>query len=88
MTDGLIIKVVDGITCPRCGATEIDPATADLPFYDHTQPEAPHKVFQIRAFKVDAGDGHGWYSECLLCKRKYGNGWFAEDGHLEVETAQ
>lgn len=30
----------------------------------------------VRGFKVHDAY-HGWWSECLDCKAKYGNGWFA-----------
>lgn len=29
----------------------------------------------VRGFKVHDGT-HGWWSECLDCKQRYGNGWF------------
>jgi hypothetical protein len=74
MAEDIVINVVPSITCPA-GHTELQPGTEHLPFFDHRNPEAPHKLFQIRAFKVDMDDGRGWCSECLVCKR-----WFAEDG--------
>lgn len=79
----LQITVVDGLTCPRCCVGEIEPGTEHLPFFDYKNPDTPYKKVAIRGFKVDKGDGHGWYSECLHCKEAFGNGWFAEDGTLE-----
>ncbi len=48
--------VVDALRCPKCGAPE-------------SHPNGKHVL--IRAFKVDMNDGHGWYSQCLVCSGYY-----------------
>jgi hypothetical protein len=45
--------------CPVCGSPEVNPDTG---------------LLNVRGYKVDLGDGNGWWSECLRCLV-----WFNED---------
>lgn len=74
---------VKEVRCPRCGVGELEPGTEHLPFYDHTNPTAPHKLFAIRGFKVHHSDE--WWSECLHCAKVYTSGWFSESGITESQ---
>ena len=58
----ITIRVHEGeIRCPRCGSTELDPATAG--------PGGgwiPGALFQIKAFRIQTADGRNWH-KCLVC---------------------
>lgn len=56
----LKIHVVSGVTCPKCGAPELNPA-----FERFGEPGS----CLIRAFKVV--DEHGSWSQCLVCAGCY-----------------
>ncbi len=79
MSDELTIVVTGDCDCPVCGATEIVDKT--LPIIDWRWNVRPHKV-------TDA-NGLSW-SECLICKKTDGNGWFAIDdaGNVIVEPSR
>ena len=71
------IKIVDGLTCPKCNAPELIPHTASP---DGSWQEGAR--WAIRPFKIDD------WSECLRCSgvldanfeptgnKSNGNGWF------------
>lgn len=51
---------INDCSCPVCGSPELNEETG---------------LLNVRGFKVH-DETHGWWSECLVCKAKYGNGWF------------
>lgn len=79
MKDDIQIVVTGNCDCPVCGATELVDGT--LPVSEWRWNVRPHKVVDER--------GLSW-SECLICKKTDGNGWFAidDDGNTIVEPSR
>jgi len=77
--DNLQIVVTGSCDCPICGATEL---------VDGTLPVAEWR-WNVRPNKVVDGRGLSW-SECLICRKTDGNGWFAinDDGDVIVEPSR
>lgn len=67
------IQVVDGMSCPCCGAPEVDYSRRIDP---PVQPEKPDSLlnfeWQVRAYKVD-----NW-SKCNWC-----GAWFDDQGNID-----
>lgn len=63
------ITVTEGLTCPRCGAGEVENPTAPVSEWK----------FNIRAYKVCDAKGV-WWSQCWKCVEAAGGdrkaGWF------------